>query len=197
MGMSLALTAVEGDAIHALLRDPPLIWKVLAPDDHEAYLEARRQKSSWLQRLLGRTPAASVEPAVIPAPVAETDLDKAWHGLHYLFTGTAWGGDWPASFLVAGGASVGDIDVGYGPARAFSAAEVREIDAWLRHIDEATLRARFQPAEMDAMGIYPEIWSRDPEEDDAFGYCIENFIELKSFVASAARDGRGLVLSLC
>lgn len=94
MGMCLAFTAVEGDAIHALLRDPPLIWKVLAPDDDEAYREARRQKSSWFQRLLGRRPAASVEPAAIPAPVAETDLDKAWHGIHYLFTGTAWGRKW-------------------------------------------------------------------------------------------------------
>jgi hypothetical protein len=25
----------------------------------------------------------------------ETDLDKAWHAIHYLLTGSAWGGELP------------------------------------------------------------------------------------------------------
>ena len=55
---------------------------------------------------------------------ADFDIDKAWHGIHYLLTGTAWEGAAPLNFLVAGGRPVGDVDVGYGPARAFSGAEV-------------------------------------------------------------------------
>lgn len=35
------------------------------------------------------------------------DIDKAWHALHFLFTGTAWEGEMPASFLLVGGAPVG------------------------------------------------------------------------------------------
>jgi hypothetical protein len=31
------------------------------------------------------------------------DLDKTWHGIHYLLTGTTWEGEPPFSFLVAGG----------------------------------------------------------------------------------------------
>lgn len=43
----------------------------------------------------------------------EEYLDKAWHGLHFLFTGTAWEGDPPLNFLVSGGREIGDVDVGY------------------------------------------------------------------------------------
>jgi hypothetical protein len=53
-----------------------------------------------------------------------TDLDKAWHGIHWLLTGTADSGSEPLCYLLAGGTQIGDIDVGYGPARSFSAEEV-------------------------------------------------------------------------
>jgi hypothetical protein len=40
----------------------------------------------------------------------EVDLDKAWHGLHFLFTDSAWEGDEPGCFLVRGGQEIGDED---------------------------------------------------------------------------------------
>src|ERR1700722_3238791 len=55
---------------------------------------------------------------------ADLDVDKAWHGLHFLLTGTAWEGAPPLDFIVKGGRQIGDVDVGYGPARAFSSADV-------------------------------------------------------------------------
>src|SRR5690349_11334743 len=55
------------------------------------------------------------------------DLDKAWHGLHFLLTGTDWGGTPPLNFIVAGGETIGDVDVGYGPARAFTPEQLAEI----------------------------------------------------------------------
>ena len=33
----------------------------------------------------------------------ELEVDKAWHGLHFLLTGTAWEGDFPLNFIVSGG----------------------------------------------------------------------------------------------
>jgi hypothetical protein len=44
---------------------------------------------------------------------AELDGDKAWHGIHFLLTGTAGEGTPPLDFIVRGGQEVGDIDVGY------------------------------------------------------------------------------------
>ena len=54
------------------------------------------------------------------------DVDKAWHGIHYLLAGDTWGGDPPLANVVLGGTAIGD-DVGYGPARYLTADEVRAI----------------------------------------------------------------------
>src|SRR5688572_4637046 len=70
------------------------------------------------------------------------DVDKAWHCLHFLLTGTAWEGDPPLNFIVAGGSEVGDEDVGYGPARGFSSPEVRAIADALDGIDHTVLARR-------------------------------------------------------
>src|SRR5262245_61651019 len=55
------------------------------------------------------------------------DLDKAWHGIHFLLTGSAWDGEEPLCFLVKGGEEIGDEDFGYGPARILSP---NQIAAW-------------------------------------------------------------------
>ena len=58
---------------------------------------------------------------------ADVRLDKAWHGIHFVLTGSGWGGEPPLNFMVSGGTEVGDEDMGYGPARAFTSAEVPRI----------------------------------------------------------------------
>ncbi len=47
---------------------------------------------------------------------------------------------------------------------------------------------------MMKLQIYPEIWDRDPAEDDSFGYCAEYFSSLKSFVEDAAKRRMGLLV---
>src|SRR5690242_18007628 len=46
-------------------------------------------------------------------------LDKAWQGIHYLLTGTAWGGEPPWNTLLAGGTELPGAgeEWGYGPPR--------------------------------------------------------------------------------
>src|SRR5215204_5430284 len=148
MGMVLGLAATNDETIEKLLADPPLIWKFLAPDEPEMYEDARKaQKGAgcWRGYSVGRRRLLP-EGAEIPSPVEEIDLDKSWHGIHYLLTKTAWAGEPPLSFLVLGGAEVGDIDVGYGTARAFRSDEVGRIHEELQPIEEETLRSRFDPA---------------------------------------------------
>ncbi|MHC4886403.1 MAG: DUF1877 family protein [Planctomycetota bacterium] len=57
------------------------------------------------------------------------------------------------------------------------------------------LRSRFQADLMMKKDIYPTIWDADPEEDDALGYLIEYYGELKEFIRSAAEKGLGLVVT--
>ena len=198
MGMCLGLCTLTDKNINKVLADPPLIWKVVAPDDPEPYENARKELGGLLSKIFGqnKTPAESEEFHLAEDEVAETDLDKAWHGIHYLLTQSAWEGEDPLAFLVKGGSQVGDIDVGYGPARVLSSTQVRVLNSTLEPIDEAFLRTRFDPPEMTRLEIYPEIWDRDPVEDDTFGYCAEYFATLKSFVAQAAERGLGLVVCI-
>ncbi len=43
MGMVLGLTMLGDQNIERLLSDPPLIWRVLAPDDPDLYEASRRE----------------------------------------------------------------------------------------------------------------------------------------------------------
>jgi Domain of unknown function (DUF1877) len=125
---------------------------------------------------------------------ADLDVDKAWHGIHFLLTGTAWEGQMPFSFIVSGGRQIGDVDVGYGPARVFTSAEVKTIAAALAPLTRAVLERRFDPAAMTRLDIYPSIWDRPHEQGDALGYLLESYESLAEFVAEAARQHEGLIV---
>lgn len=131
-----------------------------------------------------------------PSPDDEIDLDKAWHGLHFLFTGSAWEGDEPLCFLVTGGTEIGDVDVGYGPARALSSQQVKDLADALSRISVDDLRARFDPDRMMELDIYPSIWDRDPAEDDSLGYLEAYFGPLKAFIDATSKQNMGLIIYL-
>lgn len=124
------------------------------------------------------------------------DLDKSWHAIHFLLSGEAWEREEPACYLVAGGEQIGDEDVGYGPARLLRPYDVKRLDAFLEEIDSAELRRRYNPAAMVAAEIYPDIWDRAEEYEENFQYVIEYYGILRQFVAAAAREGAGVVVSI-
>ena len=200
MGMCLALTMLRDEHFARILEDPPLIWLAIAPDDPELYAQARTPpKPSLFARLRGRTPASPPMPAplALVAPDGEaTDLDKAWHAIHYLLTGNASGGELPAGFLLAGGTHLDTIEAGYGPPRLLSASDTRAVQAALAAVTEADLMRRWDPAQMMELEIYPEIWDRDGSDDDPRGYVLEYFEGLRRFVTRAAEAEMGLVITL-
>ena len=125
----------------------------------------------------------------------ETEIDKTWHGLHFLFTGTAWEGEEPACFLVRGGRDIGDVDVGYGPARALLPDDVRRFDDFLRALTPEALEARYDVERMEALEIYPQTWARAAAVGESdFGYLLGGFETLQEFVAGAREAGTGLII---
>jgi hypothetical protein len=124
----------------------------------------------------------------------EVDLDKAWHGIHFLLTRSAWEGPEPLCYLLQGGEDVGDVDVGYGPARALRARDVADFSAAVAKISSEEFRSRFDPDALKAAEIYPDIWDRDPAKDDALGYLTEYFELLQSVLADCAAEGKGLLI---
>ena len=208
MGMVLGVTTLSDENIAKVLADPPLIWKVLAPEDPDPYRTARGlppapalpQPASpgLLGRLFGKkpvpaAPAVDAELGLGEGEGEHTYLDKSWHGIHYLLTGSDWAGEPPLNFLVSGGRAV---EIDDEDARVLDSRKVQELNEALAGIDEAYLRRRFNPAEMMRLNIYPTIWDRDPVKDDTFGYCLEYFQILQAYIAKAAERRLGIVVSL-
>ncbi len=125
----------------------------------------------------------------------ETDLDKAWHAIHYLLSGSPWEGDLPAGTLLVGGEGIGDIDVGYGTARALSPEVVQRYSEYLSGVSNDELRSRFDPAKLVEAEIYPDgLWEEGGGEE--LSYIVEYFEELKGFIRSAAESDDGVVVYL-
>jgi uncharacterized protein DUF1877 len=112
---------------------------------------------------------------------AELSLDKAWHGVHYLLCGEVEPGPTTLSQAVLGGTEFGDDDFGYGPARYFEAGDVARIAGDLSGANlEAEMIARFDPARMTQMGIYPQGWQPAGRE-----WLLATFRRLRDFYADA------------
>lgn len=119
-------------------------------------------------------------------------LDKAWHGLHYLLTGDAWGGEPPLAYAVLGDEELGE-DLGYGPARCLTAEQVREVHAALSAVREDDLRTRFDPEALGAAEVYPSgAWDSDGDEERE--WLMDAFRSLTAFYAEAAEAGDAMLM---
>src|SRR5947209_19596092 len=94
-------------------------------------------------------------------------LKKAWHAIHFALTGSRLGGAEPLNFLVSEGTPVGEVDVGYGPARVLSSQQVRSIATALTPIDPDDVARRVDGRKLDDELIYPGNWQRDGTRVDS------------------------------
>src|SRR6266851_3981586 len=88
-------------------------------------------------------------------------LDKAWHAIHFVLTGSRLGGEEPLNFLVSEGTPVGEVDVGYGPARVLTSAQVRAIARGLAAVQPEDVARRVDLRQLDEEVIYPGNWQRN------------------------------------
>jgi hypothetical protein len=171
-------------------------------------LEVREERLPGLLGFLLRLTPIKVEVAV-PAqpskaplwPLPELGemigLDKAWHGLHFLLTGTADGGREPACFLLSGGEELGDDDGDAFQAHLLDAEQVQWFAEHLASLTTDELSRRFDPERMTKLRIYPDvIWKRPEEEDQPRGYLLGAFADLREFVAAAAARGDAVVVCI-
>lgn len=114
------------------------------------------------------------------------DLDKSWHGVHFVLAGDPWGpGENPEGVAVMGGTEIGP-DLGYGSGRIHTPEQVKEIDAVLNSISEDAFCERFDAESFAEHEIYPDIWD---EGEEALEYLMFGFQGLKqAFANAAARD---------
>jgi Domain of unknown function (DUF1877) len=153
------------------------------------YVQIRALKAEDVEAFLDGPP----ENLVRRGASNSVSLEKAWHGLHYLLTGSATSGELPLAFLLEGGDPIGE-DLGYGPPRFFDHDQVAELHAALSTISDDDLWSRFDAAQMTAEGVYPGIWE-EPESDLREEY-LHYFDELKKIVQNAHAKKLGLLVML-
>ncbi|ATB35086.1 hypothetical protein CYFUS_000498 [Cystobacter fuscus] len=165
------LRRVGADQLRALLASPEQVNDIVHPPEDEDLDEDGSSNADHLP------------------------LEKNWHGLHFLLTATAWEGSPPLNFIAAGGQRVGDEDVGYGPPRAFTPQQVKEISRALEGLDGEGLRRRFNARKMDELEIYPQGWS-DNDDEESLASLLEDFDTLRSFLREGAEQGQALLVYL-
>src|SRR5687768_1443031 len=156
MSMIGRLRRASDEEVSRLLEHPREIGAFLYPGD----FEARGGETGGG----GSAPAGGGDEGgggASEGGAADLDIEKSWHGIHFVLTGSDWGGASPLNFLVSGGAEVGDEDVGYGPARAFTSGEVRAIHEALAQLSPEGFARRVNLEALLEAGIYPDMWDRE------------------------------------
>lgn len=159
-----------------------------------------RVSDSQIEHLLKNpeeiTPLIYPNDGTLPSEDVTIDIDKSWHGLHFSLCGQENEGVWPEGFILSGGPYVGDVDVGYGAARAISSNAVAEISAFLESVDQEQLRKTIDLKRMTELGIYPTMWDSGEEKDSLIGYLIEYLSIMTTYVSDTAKQKMGLLLYL-
>ncbi|SCF18005.1 protein of unknown function (DUF1877) [Micromonospora viridifaciens] len=166
MGMELIGRRLSADELRAVLDDPATVDTLLYGDLDD-------------------------DDAEMPDP--DLDLNKLWHGLHYLLTGTAWEIGDGAGAAILGGEDIGE-DGGYGPARLLDAETVRAVSTALDTLNIDTLHARFDANAMTAAEIYPNVWARNADDFDST--FAPAFADLCQFYRVAAAHGQAVLLAI-
>ena len=108
-----------------------------------------------------------------------------------MLTGSRLGGNEPLNFLASEGTPVGEVDVGYGPARVLTSQQVRQLASALILIDPEEVARRVDLKRFDEEGIYPGNWQQNGYDAR---YVESNYRDLRDFVMRAAQHGNGLLL---
>lgn len=195
MGVCCWAKAVSDALIDQVLANPPLVLRIVSPENMDAYWEATGQlkKPGLLAKLFGAKP--ETEPASLPLPlslpeppVPNMDLDKAWDGINFCLKKII--GDQPPNFF-EGGTPVGEIEIGYGPALAWRSADVAAFAEKIALLQPADLLAHYDPVAMKKVYL-GAAWSRGGEDDKQ--YLVEGFQDMKNFLQTSATRRLGCLV---
>jgi len=195
-GMTWSARAIDPLLIGAIKSDSKLLDQTLFGDQPEVFTEKLKKEGRVDLSDKKTRDELTAWAAKRKAEVGDTevDLDKAWHGIHYLLTGSVESNGTLASKVIMGGEDIGP-DRGYGPAQLLKPAEVKAIAQLLEATTPDMLRKRFKPKEMTRVDVYPGvIWDRDG--DEALSYVLDYYKKLVAFYKLAAERGQAVILAI-
>ncbi len=149
MSMSCSLYRLTAEQAKAVQSFPDAVSELLG-------YEPPAPKVSFFSKLfrssLQEVPSSRAR--LQPIGESETfDLGHAWHVLHYLFTGSADEGKWPAAFIMYGGQELGP-DLGYGAPRLLTAEQSTEIAAFLIAQSIHSMNAAYISQDIESAKVY-------------------------------------------
>lgn len=202
MSMLVSIVRLSPAQIDAIRRDPDCVGDLLDLDPPSSPDES---KPGFFSRifLARRSGAGARKPSRqrtrVLEPVSQSlryDVDKHWHILHYLFTGTAWEGTHPRAFLASGGSPIG-CDRGYGPPRLFVPDELLEISTFLETLTMEVFASGYSLESIKAEALYYGQPGASAEERSAeLNALWEGVGEIRQFVAGAAKQGDGILVEI-
>jgi hypothetical protein len=139
------------------------------------------------------------------------DIDKAWHGIHFILNSPFPADTKPFDFLLRGGTPLTarnwqDIyGVDAPDMRAFDSLQVKEIDTALSTITKKAFRSGYNPTLMAQLEIYPRIWEKQKDRltwflakylklSSELNYLVFHFNRLKLFLDGAVERDLGLII---
>ncbi len=119
------------------------------------------------------------------------DLGLAWHGIHFLLNGSAWGGSGALYDAVLGGTPIGDPS-SYEPIRYVTPAQVSAVAAALPEASDLT--PRFTHKALRKAEIYPDAaWEK---ADALTEFLRPSYAVLRDFFTWAAAHGEAVLITL-
>ena len=201
MGMTCTLYRASAADIERFIKDPDAFAAFREADDATGPPVRVVRPKGLLGFVLRFFPITitEVDPDAAPTeytpdPDRSIDIEKGWHGLHFLLTGTADEGEEPACFLMRGGEDVDDE----GLARALRPKQVRQFAEYLSGLTKSELERRYDPARMTQLDIYPgAIWTRPASGGETpLAWLIGCFTETQAFISRAAAAGDGVIIAV-
>jgi Domain of unknown function (DUF1877) len=176
------LIANSGKAKDALLRVQQMAMEAMAAGNSKNNEKLREQILRELESTGVQVPTAGPNEDGL-------SLEKSWHSLHYLLTGTSGESDSVLGKAILGGQEIG-ADVGYGPARYLEAPQVREIAKALKKMSKEDLTRRFDLKAMLAAKIYA------CHDESELELAQHYFAQVAEYYDEAAKRGDAMLLYL-
>lgn len=114
------------------------------------------------------------------------EIDKAWHGIHFLLTSDPWRGTTPLRYVVLGGQPLGHEDIGYGLPQYITPDQVKKAYQDLAQLSPDEIRRRYNAKEFSKAEIYPSIWDEDGVELEYLMSYLDKII--KFFQSAVSKD---------
>lgn len=119
------------------------------------------------------------------------DMGTAWHAIHFLLNGSAWGGEPPFFDAVLGGTPIGEPST-YEPIRFLSPEQVAAVRAELPRGEDLTLR--FTHRRLRQAEIYPDGGWEQPDVLTAL--VLPAYGALVELFSAAAAAGDAVLITL-